>query len=195
MKDELVKLLWATPISDNTKFKRVMTPEQWLARLRAIPNVGQLLVELLEEIDLETGFGMGSYIDTALEMLGYKGYAELYVIGPPTWRHPPHVDPRAIAAYQRALRSKDVVLRAAAAGALGELGDGSAVPLLEKIVVDETEDHNVRFGAAGSLVDLESRSSEPALRKMLLSASGHIRDSAREALERLGFSAPPEPEY
>ena len=84
-----------------------------------------------------------------------------------------------------ALADKDARIRAAAAEALGEVGDLSAIEPLGKALAGDA-DSDVRQAAAEALGELGSPNAVPALRAALKDADSDVRESVADALGEIG---------
>jgi len=84
-----------------------------------------------------------------------------------------------------ALADKDPRIRAAAAEALGEVGDPSAIEPLGKALASDA-DSNVREAAAEALGDVGSPNAIPMLRGGLRDADSDVREAVVDALAGIG---------
>ncbi|WP_395857005.1 HEAT repeat domain-containing protein [Cystobacter fuscus] len=170
-KNEKDVLDWVrqAPFSDPVKQQQFpnFSYDDWLARGRALPNVVETLIVLLERENLEHPSGDGMRLAYALGWLGDKRR-------------------RGIDALLRGLGSKDITLRVEAASALGRQGDASVLPTLEKLLTNPGEDINVRANACIAIGRLGLPAGEPILRETLKSKEPFLALCAKEALRLLG---------
>jgi hypothetical protein len=163
-------LQWAreAPLMDPTKLRANpnFSYEEWIARGRKLTGVVETLVKLLNEEDLQHPSGDGMRLAYALGLLGDRRR-------------------EAVDALVRCIGSRDVGLRSTAAGALGSVGDGSVVALLESLVRDRHQDKTVRGNACVSIGRLGAHSAEPVLREALKDPEQFVVLCAEEGLKLL----------
>lgn len=93
-------------------------------------------------------------------------------------------DPRAKPTLQKGLRSKDYLLRVAAASALGDLGDREVISQLKDLLGDEN--YLVKMAAAKSLVRLSEPGMEEVLLNFLSNGDPAVRVACVNHLSRFG---------
>ena len=93
----------------------------------------------------------------------------------------------AVNALIEGLEHRNILVRAGAATALGEIGDKRAVmPLIKAL---EDEDYNVQGWAAGALGKIgDRRAVKPLVKLLKASEEVAVRNAAEGALEKLGTS-------
>ncbi len=91
-----------------------------------------------------------------------------------------HKDPAAVPGLLDALNDEDVRIRTAACQALGEIGDGSAVPELLRVMIND-KDGNIRWQATGALGKM-GVAAVPGLSESLKDNDWKVRRSAAEAI-------------
>jgi hypothetical protein len=91
-----------------------------------------------------------------------------------------HKDPAAVPGLLDALNDEDPRIRTAACQALGEIGDGSAVPELLRVMIND-KDGNIRWQATGALGKI-GVAAVPGLSESLKDNDWRVRRSAAEAI-------------
>ena len=140
--------------------------EQWFARGRALPDVVDTLVELLNNEDPANPSGDGMRVAYGLGWIGD--------------RRKPVVD-----ALIKSLNSTDHALRSESVSALGRLGETSALSLFEELVKNKKEDINVRGNACVSIGRLGIPSGALVLEQALKDPEQFIVLCAQEGLKLL----------
>ena len=136
--------------------------EKWLDTGRRLPLVVNVLVGLLHE-QKTSPTTSGERIAYALGWIG---------------------DSRATKELLSALHSKDQVLRAEAASALGRIGDRAALGPLTKLIENEKEESNVRANACIGLGQLGGAEALAVLRKAAKDRDAFVSRAAESALRR-----------
>lgn len=134
--------------------------EKWLDTGRKLPHVVDVLVELMHEQNTAPTIS-GERIAFALGWIG---------------------DSRATNELLSALTTKDQVLRAEAASALGRIGGRAALGPLSKLVADEKEDSNVRANACIALGHLGGAEAAAVLREAANGRDAFVARAAEVAL-------------
>lgn len=145
--------------------------EDWFKRGRALPNVIETLVELLEREELTNPSGDGMRVAYALGFVGDKREQITKVL-------------------LRAINSNDLNLRIEAISALGRQGDGSVLPTLEKLLLNKEENVNVRGNACIAIGRLGVPSSKKILTDALNDEEQFIVLCAKEGLRLLNEKQP-----
>jgi HEAT repeat protein len=137
--------------------------EKWFERGRSLPHLVETLINLLEQEDPKHPSGNGMRVAYALGWLGDQRK-------------------QAIPPLMKGIKSKDNRLRIEAVSALGRQGDASVLPTLEKLLLNQKEDVNVRANACIAIGRLGVPSSEKLLTDTLKDSDPFIVRCAEEAL-------------
>jgi len=161
---------WLQEAPFDDPIKQQQTPnfsyDDWFKRGRALPNVIESLIQLLEQEKLENPSGIGMRVAYALGWVGDKR-------------------PQITKALLRTLYSKDLSLRIESVSAIGRQGDASVSPTIEKLLLNKDEDINVRGNACIAIGRLGAPSAEKLLTDALKDSDPFIVSCAKEGLRLL----------